>query len=110
METLAFFMAVAWEEHSQQILTVAAVIVALGVIWRYLILPPIRLFKRLEKAVLLVEKEMRPNGGSSLRDSTDRLERIVGQVSIDVTKISGRMDEANSRLTAVEDYITRGTK
>jgi hypothetical protein len=108
MTSLGFFLAVAWEEHGREIVTGAAVLVAMGVIWRYLILPPIRLFKRLEKAVMMVEREMRPNGGSSLRDSNDRLERVVGEVSVEVAKIGGRMDEANTRLTAVEDYITRG--
>ena len=41
--------------------------------------------KRIESALTFVEEQMRPNGGSSLRDSLDRIE---------------------NRLTQVESYIT----
>lgn len=44
-------------------------------------------------------KQLKPNGGSSARDSLDRLERKVDG-------LHARHDELASRMTAVEDYIT----
>lgn len=44
-------------------------------------------------------KQLKPNGGSSARDSLDRLERKVDG-------LHARHDELSERLTAVEDFIT----
>jgi hypothetical protein len=65
---------------------VAAAVASLGVIHRGLLLPAYRWAKRIEKAMGFVEEQMRPNSGSSLRDSLDRIEK---------------------RLTLVEAYITK---
>ena len=73
--TFALFLAVAWEQHGREIVTGAAVLVALGVIWRYLILPPVRLFKRLDKAVTAVETQLLTNnGGSTVLDKIDAID------------------------------------
>lgn len=55
--------------------SVAACLLATGVIWRYVVRPPYKFFKRMERALGAVEKELRPNGGSSLRDAIDRVEQ-----------------------------------
>ena len=65
---------------------VAAAVASLGVIHRGLVLPAYRWAKRIEKDMRFVEEQMRPNSGSSLRDSLDRIE---------------------NRLTLVEAYITK---
>jgi hypothetical protein len=65
---------------------VAAAVASLGVIHRGLVLPAYRWSKRIEKDMKFVEEQMRPNSGSSLRDSLDRIE---------------------NRLTLVEAYITK---
>jgi hypothetical protein len=65
---------------------VAAAVASLGVIHRGLLLPMYRWAKRIEKAMGFVEEQMKPNSGSSLRDSLDRIE---------------------NRLTLVETYITK---
>lgn len=65
---------------------VAAVVASLGVIHKGLLLPAYRWANRLEKTMLFVEEQMKPNHGSSLRDSLDRIE---------------------NRLTLVETYITK---
>jgi hypothetical protein len=65
---------------------VAAAVASLGVIHRGLLLPAYRWAKRIEKDMRFVEEQMRPNSGSSLRDSLDRIE---------------------NRLTLVETYITK---
>jgi hypothetical protein len=65
---------------------VAAVVASCGVIYRGLLLPVHRWANRLEKTMGFVEEQMKPNSGSSLRDSLDRIE---------------------NRLTLVETYITK---
>jgi hypothetical protein len=65
---------------------IAAVVASCGVIYRGFLLPVHRWANRLEKTIGFVEEQMRPNSGSSLRDSLDRIE---------------------NRLTLVETYITK---
>ena len=65
---------------------VAAAVASLGVIHRGLLLPVYRWARRIERAMGFVEEQMKPNSGSSLRDSLDRIE---------------------NRLTLVETYITK---
>ena len=69
---------------------IAACLIALGVMWRYLVRPPFRFFKRMENALLTVEKELKPNGGKSLRDAIDRVEH--------------QNEEAMHRLEALEAW------
>lgn len=54
---------------------VGAVFAALGVIWRVVLHPTVRFFKRLETTMTFVEAELKPNGGGSLRDAIDKLVR-----------------------------------
>lgn len=52
----------------------AAVLVAFGVIHKYLIRPCVAGFQRLEKSIHATEAQLKPNGGSSTRDAIDRIE------------------------------------
>ena len=70
---------------AQWIITAGAVVAALGVIYRTLISPIYKWMQRVEKALTHVESNMYNNGGSSLRDAVDRIEK---------------------RITVVEDYLT----
>jgi hypothetical protein len=63
---------------------IAAGLVALGIIWRYIVRPAwravangIKTAARVEKAVVTIEAEFKPNGGSSLRDAVNRIEAKV---------------------------------
>ena len=90
MNTVGFFLAVAWEEHGETIIRVAAVIAALGVIGgafsKWVVKPMVRWGHRVERALIAVEKDLLTNnGGSTTRDAIDRIE---------------------SRLTTLEDYVT----
>ena len=69
----------------QWIITTGATVGALGIIFQTLVRPVFRWAQRLEKTMTFVEQQMLPNGGSSLRDSVNRIE---------------------SRLTVVEEHIT----
>lgn len=70
---------------AQWIITTGATVGALGIIFRTLVLPVFKWARRLEKTMTFVEQQMLPNGGSSLRDSINRIE---------------------TRLTVVEKHLT----
>ena len=53
---------------------VAAIVAAIGVIWRQAVRPVISAARRIERALEAVDKELRPNGGSSLRDAVNRID------------------------------------
>lgn len=63
----------------------AGAIASVGIIYRQGVRPVFRWAQRLEKTMTFVEQQMLPNGGSSLRDSVNRIE---------------------ARLTLVEEHIT----
>lgn len=75
------FLAFAWSRHAAEIQVIAAVVLAIGVIWRSVVRPVMRFGHQVQDTL----KELKPNGGSSMRDAIDRLER---------------------RMSALEDYIT----
>lgn len=70
----------------QWVLTAGAVVGSFGVIFQTLIRPVYKWMRRIEKAMSHVEMNMNNNGGTSMRDAIDRIEK---------------------RLTLVEDHLTR---
>lgn len=64
----------------------ATFVTSVGILWRKVVKPVIRWGMQLDRTMSFVEQQMLPNGGSSLRDSLNRIEQ---------------------RLTFVEDYITQ---
>ena len=66
--------------------SISGCIVSCGVIYRGLIRPIYKWATRLERTMDFVEMQMKPNGGSSMRDSLNRIE---------------------ARLTLVEEHITK---
>ena len=78
---MSHVLAIAWSKHVDELQAAAAVIVASGVLWRGVIRPVVRFGHQVQDTL----KELKPNGGSSMRDAIDRLER---------------------RMSALEDFIT----
>lgn len=70
---------------AQWIITTGGIVGAFGIIFQTLVRPVYKWARRLEETMSFVEQQMHPNGGSSLRDSVNRIE---------------------SRLTVVEEHIT----
>lgn len=70
---------------AQWIITTGGTVGAFGIIFQTLVRPVYKWARRLEATMNFVEQQMHPNGGSSLRDSVNRIE---------------------SRLTVVEEHIT----
>jgi len=66
--------------------SISGCIVSIGVIWRGVLRPIYRWATRLEKAVAHVEMNMKNNGGSSLRDAIDRIEKRLSSLEDHVTK------------------------
>lgn len=64
---------------------VAGAVITLSVLFRTVVYPIYKWATRLDKTMSFVEQQMLPNGGSSLRDSVNRIEQ---------------------RLTLVEEHLT----
>lgn len=67
----------------------SGVMIALGIIWRMVGRPALRSVRRMHEMVEWIAEQMRPNGGGSVRDSLDRME--------------ARMTDLTARLVRVED-------
>jgi len=70
----------------QYLITAAAVVTAVGVLWRKVILPVYRFAKKVEQHVTFVESQMTPNGGSSLHDAIQRIEQRVNVIEEHLTR------------------------
>jgi hypothetical protein len=69
----------------QTLITVAAGVTALGVIWQKGVMPVYRFAKKMEQHVDFVEMQMSSNGGSSLRDAICRIEERVNIIEEHLT-------------------------
>jgi len=70
----------------QTIISVAAVVAAVGVIWRKGILPMYKFAKKMDEHVTFVEMQMTANGGSSMRDAISRIEHRVNVIEEHLTQ------------------------
>ena len=71
---------------AQWIITAGATVGALSIMFQTLVRPVYKWARRIEKAVSTVEMNMSNNGGSSLRDAIDRIERRLSSVEDHITK------------------------
>lgn len=76
------------EVRGQEIILIAAVVAAVGALYRQVIRPMVRTIKRIADTVEIVEAQMRPNGGKSIRDALDQ--------------VLARIEGLEARLTSVE--------
>lgn len=84
-------IAVAWEEHGQTIVWAAGVLVAAGVIYRY-VAKPIRIMyrfaQRVEASLDAVETTLLSNnGGSTLLDKIEETHRLAVSLDKRVTNL-----------------------
>lgn len=66
-----------WDDN---ILGAAAVAAALAALWRYLLKPLRDGGRRVMQVISLVEHELKPNSGATLRDAIDRIEQRLSVV------------------------------
>lgn len=64
----------------------AAFVTSVGILWKKVVKPVISWGAKLDRTMSFVEQQMYPNGGTSIRDSLNRIEQ---------------------RLTVVEDFVTQ---
>ena len=70
----------------QYLITAAAVVTAVGVLWKKVVLPVYKFAKKMEQHVTFVEMQMTANGGSSLRDAIQRIEQRVNVIEEHLTQ------------------------
>jgi hypothetical protein len=74
---------------------VAALVVALGVLYRYIVKPIRDTVHRIDVAVTYVESELRNNGGSTLRDKLDKLADNVCDIHGRMTQLEANQQRNN---------------
>lgn len=62
------------------VIRVAALVAALGVIWRAIVLPSARWARRMEQYVEFIESQMRHNGGTSVKDTVERIDKRTARL------------------------------
>lgn len=99
---LAVEFTISMADVQNKVIGLAALLIALGVIYRYILRPFLAGVKafierqhRIMNAVSFVETELRPNGGSSMRDAVDKIVRCTELMS-QLTK------EQNASVTSVQ--------
>lgn len=75
------------------IIVIAAVLTALGVIWRRFIQPTTRLLHRIEASLSYVESEMKFNGGTTQRDAIRRIEEYVKHLDTRLSQIEANTNK-----------------
>lgn len=96
-------------EVAEWIMRVAGVLVAVGAIWRYCVLPPIRFAKRVESAITATESQLKPNNGTSLRDVANRTEASIAKIEDHIAGHAMRLDlleRVADRQAEIEHIVT----
>lgn len=73
-----FGVEVTWLTLENYLLRVGAAAAALAVCVKFLIIPVVRFFQRMERAISNVEEQLYPNGGHSLRDAVTQIQAHLG--------------------------------
>jgi len=69
---------VTWLTLENYLLRAGAAAAALAVCVKFLIIPVVRFFQRMERAITNVEDQLYPNGGHSLRDAVSQIQAHLG--------------------------------
>ncbi len=85
--------AVKGQRWADVLILTAAVVTALGVLWRKVLQPMGRGAQTVER----IYAEFRPNGGGSMRDSVDRTE-------VEVASLRAELETVRSKLAELHDY------
>jgi hypothetical protein len=69
---------VTWVVLENYLLRAGAAAAALAVCVKFLIIPVVRFFQRMERAITNVEEQLYPDGGHSLRDAVTQIQAHLG--------------------------------
>jgi hypothetical protein len=73
---------VTWLTLENYLLRTGAAAAALAVCVKFLIIPVVRFFQRMERAITNVEEQLYPNGGHSLRDAVSQIQAHLGLAAL----------------------------
>lgn len=87
----------------------AATVIALGILWRYIVRPLWHAWRRfkvtLHAALEVIDRELTHNGGSSLKDAVHRTDRNVAELDAEVTVIRRKGDETGEAVEALAQML-----
>ncbi len=69
---------VTWTLLEQHVVRLGAVAAAIAASGKFIVMPIIRFFQRMERAISNVEEQLYPNGGHSLRDAVSQIQAHLG--------------------------------
>ena len=93
---MGFAFTLTFTELRDSLLSLAAVLLAGGVVYRGVVRPVVLFARRLERVVSSVEEQLYPNHGSSLRDAVTGIQKHLG---IDVTLPEHNPPEDRRKVT-----------
>ena len=88
-----------WTEHANQAVILSIIGAGLVALGKYVIRPMYRFGQRVEKSLTFVQAQMKPNGGSSLRDQVDVLVHRVDKLET--------LSQAEARTASLETHLTK---
>ena len=91
-----------WDEV---VLGTAAVIVAIGLIWRKAIRPALDAFGQMSEAWHWVEAQLKPNGGESIRDRIDALASAHAVSADERATLGARLADVSTALDRVQEAL-----
>lgn len=99
-------LAFAWDIHTKRVVAFGALVGAGAVIWSKFLQPLVEFAVRFVKLAAVVEHEFKPDGGLSMRDAIDRVEKSQGVTNVRLDGVERQQKSTNDRLDALELYAT----
>lgn len=114
--------------YAQWVIASGAVVTALAVLYRYIVGPSVRLFRKIEHVadtyngepardglparpgivdrLIYIETELRPNGGGSMKDAVNRIEAKVDQAAALAAEAKSLVAEVKDHAEEMENAAT----
>lgn len=106
---LAAFLANPYQTVAENVALFASLLVACGVVWRYVVQPAWKQWRRFKAKVHvvleLVQRELSPNGGSTLKDAVHRTDKKVEVIDREVSGLKAKTEENGNALEALAQIM-----
>lgn len=83
------------------VITLAAVVTALGLLYRKVVFPVIKFGRRAMETIESVERQVQPNNGGSMRDELKRVESDVAGMKTTLDAVVGIVTRTNENVDKV---------
>lgn len=108
------FAALEWTGTAERVVLASAVVLALGILWRYIVRPVWRLIRfavaevreeveRRKKIDDLIHRELTPNGGSSMKDSATRAAGGVKEAAAAAERAATTAEALTAKVAEVQE-------